>query len=135
MTRALSAACIVPFAALWTAASCGDATGPGGCEVTYVVRQSDEAPETGIRFINATGGGLHVLVDGGRIVGIGSNMGEGACEIYGLFAERYDVHLQQCEQRGGSTECTEFFGPRITRSITVIMGEITEMRVTREFFQ
>lgn len=116
--------------------SCSDATGPGRCEVIYVVSQSDQAPETGLRIINALSTGLDAVVSGERIVSAGADMSPGACEIWGLFAGTYQVSLQQCRQEdAGSSQCTSHFGPEVVRTVAVVQGEITELRVTSSFFR
>jgi hypothetical protein len=116
-------------------AGCGNILGPGSCDVSYVVR-ANENPETGIRFINELSSGLQVIVESGRVSGIGSDMAPGSCEVYGLFAGDYIVSFHQCAQNDqDTTVCTSTFGPEIRRTVSVGNGEITELRVNQSWFR
>jgi len=129
----------VGIVALWAggvaAAGCTDVLGPGGCEVIYVVSQSGGTPDTGLRVQNHLSGGLDVTVEGGRIVGAGSNMASGACEIWGLFPGTYTMTLQQCAQDvAGSSQCTASIGQPVVRTVQVPDGQIVEMIINAQLF-
>ena len=117
------------------AVGCTDILGPGGCEVIYVVSQSGGTPDTGLRVKNHLSGGLDVTVEGSRIVGAGSDMASGACEIWGLFPGTYTVTLQQCAQDvAGSSRCTAPIGPPVVRLVQVPDGQIVELIINAPVF-
>jgi hypothetical protein len=130
---------VVAFAVLLAGSAgssgCTDPNGVGGCEVLYVSAANDPSPETGLRVINDLDSGLDVIVGGDDVFTAGAEMYPGDCGIWGLPAGRYDVELRPCSQDGGSSECQDYLGEAVVRTVTVTSGVLTELRVTDALFR
>ncbi len=131
-------AAVLCLAAISLGCGSDDPTGTdsGSCELVFILGGNDPNPDTRLQVVNALSGGLQAIVGHQRFADTGADMAPGECVAWGVFADVFQVRLQQCNQANpGSTECTSTFGPEVIRDVTVADGDVVTLRVTPAFFQ
>ncbi len=79
---------------------CSDATGAnaGNCELIFNLGTTDPDPDTRLQIVNDLAGGLEATVGHENFTSSSAEMAPGECVAWGVFADVFELRLQQCLQ-------------------------------------